>query len=98
MSSILLMILIVYIFFVTFVAVGKVLDVSGVSKRFGGLQALIADNPTTGTVGGINAANATLLDIFVHEFSPQGVTGVAVRLRGTPLPYRWRCAQWRKSG
>lgn len=26
----------------------------------------------------INAANATLLDIFVHEFSPQGVTGVAV--------------------
>jgi S-adenosylmethionine decarboxylase len=24
------------------------------------------------------AANATLLDIFVHEFSPQGVTGVAV--------------------
>ena len=26
----------------------------------------------------VNAANATLLDIFVHEFSPQGVTGVAV--------------------
>lgn len=26
----------------------------------------------------IHAANATLLDIFVHEFSPQGVTGVAV--------------------
>ena len=24
------------------------------------------------------AANATLLDHFVHEFSPQGVTGVAV--------------------
>ena len=24
------------------------------------------------------AANATLLDLFVHEFSPQGVTGVAV--------------------
>lgn len=26
----------------------------------------------------VNAANATLLDLFVHEFSPQGVTGVAV--------------------
>ena len=26
----------------------------------------------------VDAANATLLDIFVHEFSPQGVTGVAV--------------------
>lgn len=26
----------------------------------------------------VSAANATLLDIFVHEFSPQGVTGVAV--------------------
>ncbi len=26
----------------------------------------------------VHAANATLLDIFVHEFSPQGVTGVAV--------------------
>ncbi len=26
----------------------------------------------------VSAANATLLNIFVHEFSPQGVTGVAV--------------------
>ncbi|HEY0984257.1 MULTISPECIES: adenosylmethionine decarboxylase [unclassified Schlesneria] len=26
----------------------------------------------------VQAANATLLNIFVHEFSPQGVTGVAV--------------------
>ncbi len=26
----------------------------------------------------VQAANATLLEIFVHEFSPQGVTGVAV--------------------
>ena len=26
----------------------------------------------------VHAANANLLDIFVHEFSPQGVTGVAV--------------------
>jgi S-adenosylmethionine decarboxylase len=26
----------------------------------------------------VQAANANLLDIFVHEFSPQGVTGVAV--------------------
>ena len=26
----------------------------------------------------VDAANATLLDLFVHEFSPQGVTGVAV--------------------
>ena len=26
----------------------------------------------------VDAANATLLDLFVHEFSPQGVTAVAV--------------------
>lgn len=26
----------------------------------------------------VDAAKATLLNIFVHEFSPQGVTGVAV--------------------
>ena len=26
----------------------------------------------------VHAANATLLNLFVHEFSPQGVTGVAV--------------------
>lgn len=26
----------------------------------------------------VDAANATLLNLFVHEFSPQGVTGVAV--------------------
>lgn len=26
----------------------------------------------------VQAANATLLNLFVHEFSPQGVTGVAV--------------------
>ena len=26
----------------------------------------------------VHAANATLLNLFIHEFSPQGVTGVAV--------------------
>lgn len=26
----------------------------------------------------VDAANATMLNLFVHEFSPQGVTGVAV--------------------
>ena len=26
----------------------------------------------------VQAANATLLNLFIHEFSPQGVTGVAV--------------------
>ena len=32
----------------------------------------------TAMLDAVRAANATLLNIYVHEFSPQGVTGVAV--------------------
>ena len=32
----------------------------------------------TAMLDAVRAANATLLNIFVHTFSPQGVTGVAV--------------------
>jgi S-adenosylmethionine decarboxylase len=37
-----------------------------------------ADRVKTAMLDAVRAANATLLDIFVHTFSPQGVTGVAV--------------------
>lgn len=37
-----------------------------------------ANHVETAMRNAVHAANATLLDIFVHEFSPQGVTGVAV--------------------
>lgn len=37
-----------------------------------------ADHVKTAMVDAVRAANATLLNIYVHTFSPQGVTGVAV--------------------
>ena len=37
----------------------------------------------------VQAANATLLDIFVHEFSPQGVTGVAVLAESHLSVHTW---------
>lgn len=37
-----------------------------------------ADVMRTAMIEAVQAANATLLDIYVHTFSPHGVTGVAV--------------------
>lgn len=37
-----------------------------------------AQRVKTAMLNAVKAANATLLNIHVHEFSPQGVTGVAV--------------------
>jgi S-adenosylmethionine decarboxylase len=37
-----------------------------------------ADRVKTAMLDAVKAANATLLNIYVHTFSPQGVTGVAV--------------------
>ena len=37
-----------------------------------------ASHVETAMRNAVQAANANLLEIFVHEFSPQGVTGVAV--------------------
>jgi len=37
-----------------------------------------ADRVKTAMLDAVSAANATLLNIYVHTFSPQGVTGVAV--------------------
>lgn len=37
-----------------------------------------AEHVKTAMLNAVKAANATLLNIYVHTFSPQGVTGVAV--------------------
>ena len=37
-----------------------------------------AEQVKTAMLDAVRAANATLLNIYVHTFSPQGVTGVAV--------------------
>ena len=44
---------------------------------FDGLQKLVADDPTTGTVGGINRANFSFWRNKVYDFSVQGVTASA---------------------
>ena len=37
-----------------------------------------ADRVKAAMLDAVRAANATLLNLFVHSFSPQGITGVAV--------------------
>lgn len=43
-------------------------------KQIGGLQSLVADDPTTGTVGGINRANYTFWRNKLYDFSDESVT------------------------
>lgn len=43
-------------------------------KQITGLQALIADDPTTGTVGGINRANWTFWQNQLYDFNAESVT------------------------
>ncbi len=48
------------------------------SKDIGGLQLLVADDPTTGTVGGINRANFTFWRNQLWDFSVESVTTGAI--------------------
>ena len=43
-------------------------------KQIGGLQLLIADDPSTGTVGGINRANYSFWQNQVYDFSDESAT------------------------
>lgn len=50
-------------------------------KQVGGLQLLIADDPTTGTVGGINRANHSFWRNQIYDFSDEGVTASATTIQ-----------------
>ena len=70
-------------------------------KSIGGLQHLVADLPTSGTVGGINAANDTWWRNQYYDFSTESVTASSTTithamntvflraLRGTDKPDFW---------
>ena len=50
-------------------------------KRIGGLQLLVADDPATGTVGGINKANFTFWRNQEYDFSDESVTASSTTIQ-----------------
>ena len=59
-------------------------DGTGTSgKDIGGLQYLVADAPTTGTVGGINRANYSFWRNQLYDFSVEGVTSSATTIESS---------------
>lgn len=50
-------------------------------KQIGGLQSLVADSPTTGTVGGINRANFSFWRNKIYDFSDESVTSSATTIQ-----------------
>jgi hypothetical protein len=57
----------------------------------GGLQLLVADDPTTGTVGGINRANHTFWRNQLYDFSVESVTASATTIRSSMNVMYRRC-------
>jgi hypothetical protein len=51
-------------------------------KDIGGLQLLLADDPTTGTVGAINRANYAVWRNKLYDFSVESVTASATTIQG----------------
>lgn len=51
-------------------------------KQIGGLQLLVADDPTTGTVGGINRASFAFWRNKTYDFSDNSVTPSATTIQG----------------
>jgi len=63
-------------------SVGCYSDGTGTSsKQIGGLQLLIADDPTTGTVGGINRATYSFWQNQVYDFSANSATASATTIQ-----------------
>lgn len=60
-------------------------------KDVGGLQLLIADDPTTGTVGQINRANYSVWRNKLYDFSVEGVTAGATTIQGSMNTMYIRC-------
>lgn len=61
------------------------------SKEIGGLQLLIADDPTTGTVGGINRATYSFWRNKLYDFSVESVTPSATTIQGAMNVLYRRC-------
>ena len=51
-------------------------------KQIGGLQSLVADDPTTGTVGGIDRSSFTFWRNGLYDFSVETVTPSATTIQG----------------
>lgn len=67
-------------------------DGTGTSgKDIGGLQLLIADAPTSGTVGGINRANYTFWQNKLYDFSVESVTPSATTIQSAMDSLYLRC-------
>lgn len=60
-------------------------------KDIGGLQLLIADDPTTGTVGGINRANYSFWRNKLYDFSVESVTASATTIQAAFNTLWTRC-------
>lgn len=60
-------------------------------KEFGGLELLVADDPTTGTVGGINRANYTFWRNQLYDFSVETVTPSATTIQKAMNALYRRC-------
>lgn len=60
-------------------------------KDIGGLQLLIADAPTTGTVGGINRANYSVWQNKLYDFSVESVTASATTIQAAFNTLWTRC-------
>lgn len=60
-------------------------------KEIGGLRSLIADDPTTGTVGNINRANYTFWRNKLYDFSVESVTPSATTIQNAMNTLYIRC-------
>jgi len=60
-------------------------------KEIGGLQLLIADAPTTGTVGAINRANYSVWQNKLYDFSVEGPTASALTIQAAFNKLWTRC-------
>lgn len=60
-------------------------------KDIGGLQLLLADDPTTGTVGAINRANYTIWRNKLYDFSVESVTASATTIQSAFNTMWTRC-------
>ena len=60
-------------------------------KEIGGLQSLIADDPTTGTVGGINRANYSFWRNQLYDFSVESVTPSTTTIQSSMNTLYSRC-------
>lgn len=63
------------------------------SKQVGGLQLLVADDPTTGTVGGINRATYSFWRNQLYDFSVESVTPSSTTIQSAMNTLYLRCAR-----